>query len=155
LSDNLGQPTTHSGGRRIKAMSQSNKSIAQRWTEEIWNRHNASAVGELVAQDFVFHGFMEDVHGHEAIKKRGTFIAVGFPDGRFVNQETLADGDKVVQRWTFQGTHTGEFFGVPGTGKKVNFGGITILRIAGGKVAEHWGYFDLPGVLAQVGKPVV
>jgi len=133
-------------------MSQSNTAVAQRWTEEIWNKGNMSAVTELVTEDFVFHGLMEDLRGHAALKDTVTLIRKAFPDGGFTNDETIAERDKVVQRWTFKGTHKDQFFGAAGTGKRVAFPGITILRIAAGKVAEHWGYFDLTGFLRQVGK---
>ena len=133
-------------------MSETNKAITERWLNEIWNKGDMSALPQLVSEDFVFHGFGGDVRGHEGLKERMAFLGEAFPDGRLTNDETIAKGDKVVYRFTFEGTHKAEFFGVTATGKRVAFEGITILRIAGGKVAEHWGCFDLTGVLQQFGK---
>ena len=80
------------------------------------------------------------------------FLRKAFPDGHYTNDETIAERDKVVYRFIFEGTHKAEFFGVAATGRRVAFEGIAIVRTAGGKVAEHWGYFDLTGVLQQIGK---
>jgi predicted ester cyclase len=90
----------------------------------------------------------------EGLKLRMDFLQEAFPGGRITIDETLAEGDKVVYRFSFRGTHGGNFFGAAGTGSRVSFEGITIVRIAGGKIAEHWGYFDLTGVLEQVGRPL-
>ena len=93
---------------------------------------------------------------HYAIEKSSRGLSgLPVPDGRFTNDEQIAEGDRVVQCWSFKGTHKGEFFGVPGTGKLVAFTGTTRLRIADGKVAEHWGHWDVIGWLKQVGKPLL
>jgi len=63
----------------------------------------------------------------------------------------VAEGDKVVARLRISGTHQGEFLGIAPTGKQVTFTGIDILRIAEGKVMEHWGNVDELGMLQQLG----
>ena len=65
--------------------------------------------------------------------------------------DLVAEGDKVVVRWTFRGTHPGEFQGVPPTGKQVTIIGISIFRIVGNKVVEDWTIIDLLGLLQQLG----
>jgi hypothetical protein len=63
----------------------------------------------------------------------------------------LAEGDRVVTRWTARGTHRGELMGIPPTGKPVTMTGITINRLEGGKVVEDWTVFDQLGLLQQLG----
>jgi steroid delta-isomerase-like uncharacterized protein len=134
-------------------MSEANKALTQRWTEEIWNKGNLATVEDLVAADVIFHmGSDPDLKGHAGLRDFAGALRAAFPDGRFTNEEQIAEGDKVVQRWSFKGTHKGEFFGVPATGKPVSFTGTTTLRIAGGKVVEHWAHWDVLGWLRQVGR---
>lgn len=75
----------------------------------------------------------------------------GFPDAQFTIDDEIAEGDKVVNHWTFCGTHQGEFAGIPSTGKAVTMTGMGIVRIADGKVAEIWDEFDALGLLRQLG----
>ena len=65
--------------------------------------------------------------------------------------DQIAEGDRVVSRWTGTGTHQGEFMGVPATGNKVTVTGIGIDRIEGGKIVEHWEQFDAMGMMQQLG----
>ena len=79
------------------------------------------------------------------------FIA-SFPDLRYVTNELIAKGDYVVEGWTNTGTHTGApFMNAPASGKKFTVSGVSIYRIANGKIAEHWGEFDQMSVLQQLG----
>ena len=67
-------------------------------------------------------------------------------------EDIIAEGDKVVIRMTWSGTHTGgEFMGIPATGKSVSFGVIDIIRMAGGKLVEHWGQMDSMLMMQQLG----
>ena len=133
-------------------MSQANKAVAGRWTEEIWNKGNFAALNDLVSTDILFHTGESDLRGHKGLSEFATALRGAFPDGRFTNIEQIAEGDKVVLRWSFSGTHKGEWHGVAGTGKAVTFTGTTTLRITSGKVAEHWAHDDALGFLKQVGK---
>ena len=134
-------------------MSEANKAVAQRWTEEIWNKGDLAALNELVGTDIVFHmGSDPDLRGHAGLKEFAGALRSAFPDGHFTNDETIAERDKVVQRWTMTGTHKGDWLGVAATGKRTSTTGTTTLRIAGGKVAEGWEHFDALGWLKQVGK---
>ena len=74
-----------------------------------------------------------------------------FPDGRNTSEELLADQDKVVQRWTFRGTHDGVFEGIPPTGRQVTLTGISIWRVDGGTIVESWHELDTLGLLQQLG----
>jgi steroid delta-isomerase-like uncharacterized protein len=139
--------------RRKIAMSEETKALAARWTEEIWNKGNEAAIGPLVSADLVFHmPSAPDLRGHGGLKEFLRAFRGAFPDGRFAIDEAIAAGDKVVLRWTLTGTHKGEYLGVPATGKRTTSTGTTTLRIAAGKVAEHWVHWDATGWLAQVGR---
>jgi steroid delta-isomerase-like uncharacterized protein len=79
----------------------------------------------------------------------GTFSA--FPDLKRPVEDLVAEGDKVVARWTSVGTHQGDFMGIPPTGKQVTTSGITIFRLEDGKIVEEWSESDMLGMLQQVG----
>jgi predicted ester cyclase len=79
----------------------------------------------------------------------GTFSA--FPDLKRPVEDLVAEGDKVVARWTSVGTHSGDFMGISPTGRQVTTSGITIFRLEGGKIVEEWSESDMLGMLQQVG----
>ena len=89
--------------------------------------------------------------GREGVKQLTNMFRSAFPDFKATIDDMIGEGDKVVARQTWSGTHKGEFMGVPPTGKKVSFGVIDIVRIAGGKVVEHWGQMDGMGMMKQLG----
>jgi predicted ester cyclase len=74
-----------------------------------------------------------------------------FPDGRTTVEAVIAEGDKVVHRWTFRGTHRGELMGIPLTDNQVTITGTTLDRVSGGKMEEEWNNFDQLGMLQQLG----
>jgi predicted ester cyclase len=89
--------------------------------------------------------------GIEGAKVAHQMMLAGFPDYQTVIEELIAEGDKVVARITMSGTHTGSFMGIAPTGKHVEFTGISIARIANGKIVDHWGEEDGVSLLAQLG----
>jgi predicted ester cyclase len=74
-----------------------------------------------------------------------------FPDSYFTVEDMVAEGDKVVTRKTFHGTHEGEFMGIPPSGQAVRMGLIDIVRISEGRVVEHWSMGDTLGLMRQLG----
>ena len=74
-----------------------------------------------------------------------------FPDLHLTVEDMIAEGDKVVTRFTSRGTQTGAFMGIPPTGKQVTVSSIVIARIADGKIVEEWGLDDQMGMLQQLG----
>jgi len=111
------------------------------------------AVGEkLLGDDFVDHTpfgtFSPDKPGVLALF---TMLRGAFPDFRAEIHLMLEDGDKVVTRKTFHGTHEGDFAGIPPTGTEVAFDVIDIVRIRSGQIAEHWNIVDQLGLLQQLG----
>ena len=130
-----------------------NKAIVSRATEELWNKNNLAVVDELYATNFVSHG--SDIPGvtpdREGYKQFVTMSRTALPDFHTTIEDMIAEGDKVVQRFTARGTHKGEFMGIPPTGKQVTITGIAIDRIAGGKIVENWVNMDMLGMMVQLG----
>jgi steroid delta-isomerase-like uncharacterized protein len=93
----------------------------------------------------------EEIHGREGIKQFYATLRAAFPDIHFTIEDQIAEGDRVVTRWTARATHTGEYQGIPPTGKQFSLTGIDIDRIANGKVVECWPIADELGVLQQLG----
>ena len=129
-----------------------NKASFRRMLEEVLNQGTISLIDELVAPDFVEHEELPPgiPAGREGVKQLFTTLRGAFPDLK-ATIDVIAEGDKVVARSTWSGTHQGEFMGIPPTGVKINVPGISIFRIAGGKIVEHWGEEDVLGWLQQLG----
>ena len=133
--------------------TEQNKALSRRFMEEVFNQGNLNLVDELVAPDFVEHeelppGFPP---GREAVKAFSTTFRGAFPDLKVTIDDLIAEGDKVVIRGTWSGTHQGELMGIAPTGKSVSFGVIDTVRIAGGKLVEHWGQMDTMRMMQQLG----
>ena len=129
---------------------QENKAFVDRMTAEFWNAGNVAAVDKFFSADYVGH----DPSGPmdlEKLKQAAAAYFAGFPDLHITTDDLLAEGDKVVKRWTARCTHTGEYMGIPPTGNKLVVKGIEIFRIAGGKIAEIWSSMDTLGMLQQLG----
>ncbi len=124
-------------------MSAQNKVVLRRYAEEIWNKGNSAVIDEIIATNFVGHfpGFPETA-GIEGFKQLFAMMHTAFPDGRFTIEDIFAEGEKVAVRWTFRGTHKGDYNGIAPTGKEVTWTAISINRIAGGKIEEMWGTAD-------------
>ena len=125
-----------------------NKALIRRFNEEAFNGHDVQARDRYLGPNFAINGRIVD-----PVRSRQNFASLftAFPDFHRTKEDTIAEGDKVVARYTATGTHRGAFMGVPPTGKKVKFSWITIYRIAEGRVAEEWLLFDAFGLLQQLG----
>jgi steroid delta-isomerase-like uncharacterized protein len=134
-------------------MSEQNKNLARRAVEEVWNRGNFAVVDELAASDIVVHSSTpgKEIHGAEGIKQFYATLRAAFPDIHFTIEDQIAEGDRVVTRWTARATHTSEFQGLPPTGKQYVMAGVDIDRIANGKVVECWPVADELSLLQQLG----
>ena len=130
------------------------KALERRFVEG-WNKGKAAAmavIDELCATNIAYHGGSgEEIHGLKGFKQSMSEFYSAFPDSHFTIDDIVAEGDKVVVRWTMTGTHKGEFGGIPPTNKKVTIWGIYIDRMAGGKFVETWERFDMLGMMQQLG----
>ncbi len=131
------------------------KAVVRRLMEEAFGEGKPELVDEVLDSDFVRHDpYIEagEVRGTQTVKENIVWFRNAFPDLRCIVEEQVAEGEKVASRWTVRGTHQGEFFGVAGTGNRVEFTGIQIDRFGeGGKIVEERAEFDLLGAMRQVG----
>ncbi|MCH8298175.1 MAG: ester cyclase [Chloroflexi bacterium] len=135
-----------------EATNNANKEVVSRFIEEFKNKANHGIVDELMSPDFVHH--LTDPRlpaGRDGITALGQVIVGGFPDVHASVKELLADGDKVIERTQTSATHTGEFNGIPATGRQVGWTEIHIYRLENGKIVELWSEIDLLGLLVQLG----
>jgi steroid delta-isomerase-like uncharacterized protein len=129
-----------------------NKAIVRRYMEEVVSHNNRDTASQILAPDVVNHiPGMPDLRGLEGDQQLNLMFRGGFPDARITVEDMVAEGDKVVTRLTYRGTHTGAFQGMPATGKSFAMSGMHIARLAGGKVAEAWGVPDMMGLMQQLG----
>lgn len=141
--------------------TEENKAIARRLIEEAWNQGNLSVVDELLAPDHASHHSMvgNQPPSRELYKQFIVRTRTAFPDMRATIEDQIAEGDKVVTRWSVQGTHQGMFQGHNPTGNQMRLTGIAIDRISNGKVVEGWMEMDTHyqmqqlGLTTQPGKP--
>ncbi len=132
--------------------AEQNKVLARRFMEEVFNKRNLGAVDELVSDDCIDHTpFPEQGPGRDGIKQAMGMILSAFSDMQMTVEDQVAEGDKVVTRWTARGTHTGDFMGVPPTGRATVTTGIGIDRYQDGKVVESWNQFDALSLMQQLG----
>ena len=133
--------------------TEQNKAIVRRFLQEGINKGNAEIADELFSPDFISHfvGVPGPLHGVEAWKQLSSGYFTAFPDLHVTAEDYIAEGDKVVARWTWRGTHLGAMMGIPPTSKQVNLTGMGIYRIVGNKIAEQWVQEDLLGMLQQLG----
>ena len=131
--------------------TEENKAKVRRIIEEVWNRGNLAILDELIAPNCVFHDPRSTLHGPEGIKRYVMMYRIAFPDVHFTIDDLIAEGERVVIRWTVTGTHKGELQGIAPTGKHVTVTGMVMSRFAKGKVEEDWINFDALGLLQQLG----
>jgi steroid delta-isomerase-like uncharacterized protein len=112
----------------------------------------ASMIDRFMADDFVEHEAIPGMDNtRDTPKQLFTMMLNAFPDFRATVHELLQDGDKVVARVTFSGTHQGEFMGIPASGNHVEWSVIDIIEVRGDKAVAHWGVMDMAGAMAQMG----
>ena len=124
-----------------------NKAIVRRLVEEGWTKEGLDILDEIVDADIVVPG----QRGLDAYKQLISEWHTGFPDARWVVEDIIAEGDKVVACWKGSLTHTGEFLGIPPTNKQVSCRGTYVFRVAGGKVVEHSMHWSIFGFYTQLG----
>ena len=131
--------------------TEENKEIVRRY-QEAYNTCNYDALDEVVAADVLTPNMISTMpRGLEGAKLVHQKTLLGMPDYQTTIVDLIAEGDKVAARVRITGTHTGDFYGIPPTGRHIDLSGIYIVRIVHGKIVEHWGEENGSEVLRQLG----
>jgi predicted ester cyclase len=131
---------------------EANKDVIRAYVETIFNQRRVDRADELVAADYLDHAALPgQAPGLQGAKQKWAMYLAGIPDLRVTIEELVAEGDKVAVRRSYAGTHRGELLGIPPTGKQVRLGGISIFRLAGGKIVEQWEQLDRLALMQQLG----
>ena len=140
------------GESEREASAEANRELVRRLYEEVFNEGNLAVVDEIVGANFLDHnpeyGFPPD---REGLRQITAAFDTFFPDNHITAEDWIVEGDKVVTRVTFRGTHEGEFAGILPTGRQVVISGFDIHRVEGGKIVERWGLFDALSLMTQLG----
>ena len=129
----------------------SNKELSARFTD-LFSTGDTEAAREILHPDVSVHGATaEDIQGRDQAIGFITAYRSAFPDAKSVVEDQIEEGDKVVTRWTARGTHKGDLNGIAPTGKPYVISGVTIERIADGRIVEVWVNKDDLGMLKQIG----
>jgi steroid delta-isomerase-like uncharacterized protein len=132
--------------------TEANVAVARRVFDDLFNEGKLDAADEIYAPDHTSHDPQAPgVNGAAAMKHYIGMYRAAFPDLQLSTDDIIAEGDKVVIRWTARGTHKGELMGVPPTGKQTVVTGINIFRVKDGRIAEEWVNWDTIGLLQQLG----
>lgn len=138
----------------VNNMLEQNKQMVLHLHREIWSNGNLDLCDEVYAQDFVCHFLVgPEWHGPEGVKDHIKALRAAFPDWREEVEDIIAEGDRVVTRFTSYGTHRGSFQGIPATGQAVVVREVAIFRLRNGKIVEQWGFPDIAGLRDQLLEP--
>lgn len=131
---------------------QGNKAHIRRFVEEVINRKDLAAAGQYVADDFVeLDPLPGQEQGLEGLRQWLGMYLAAFPDVHWTFEEQVAEGDRVVSRFTWRGTNTGPFIGMPPAGKRVEVSGVVIDRLADGKLKESRMLMNTLSMMQQLG----
>ena len=139
-------------------MSEKNIAIIRRFYEAVFitGKMNPAAIDQYLTADFVGHDLPAGLEGREGYKKFVSMLAASFSEMSHLEACDMIDnGDRVAVRWSSAGRHTGEFMGIPATGRQVTVKGIDIFRLAGDKIADLWQEIDIMGILEQISAPTL
>jgi steroid delta-isomerase-like uncharacterized protein len=136
-------------------MSEENKEKMRRVLEEAFGQGKVEVMDEVLHSDFVCwdpNSETGEIRGADTIKGEIEYFRNAVPDLTYKVEDQIAEGNEVVSRWKASGTHQGEFFGVAGSGKRIEMSGIQIDRFdESGKLVEEWPEYDLLGAMKQMG----
>jgi steroid delta-isomerase-like uncharacterized protein len=141
-------PLTHNRSR----MPTDNAAIVQRFIDEVINYGRYEVCDEIVAEDFLeLDPLPGQREGREGLKEIIATLRSAFPDIHWVTHETISSGEKVVTRFTWTGTHRGDFLGIPATGRPVTVKGIVIDRVVNSRMTDSRILMDTFGMMTQLG----
>ena len=131
---------------------ETNKALVRRHFDEAFNKHNLAVLDETISDDYVDHTNPPDWPlGREGHRQILALYHAAFPDFRYDIEHEVAEGNMVVVRGTYTGTHRGEFFGIAPTEVHITTTGMHLFRITNNQIAEHWCNNDDLGVMRQLG----
>jgi steroid delta-isomerase-like uncharacterized protein len=131
--------------------TETNKEIVQRFIREFQNEKREGTAVELLADNFIDRSPIGDFSpDKDGVIRMHTMLHQAFSGLNAEIHDQIAENDRVATRKTFYGTHTGEFMGVPGTGRAVEIGVIDVLRLEGGQIVEHWCQVDFAGLMGRI-----
>lgn len=128
-----------------------NKELLRRFYREVYVDWNMAFADEVLSPRFTSHDWPDGgPSGPQAFRDYYAAIRSAVPDARYVVDDLIAEGDRVVVRWRLLGTHKGAFRGLAPTGRPIVLKGIAIYRVEGGKLMERWVVSDLYGALEDM-----
>ena len=130
-----------------------NKDLVHAFIQELFTKGDVGAVDRYLDPGFVNHDppFPGAPDGPEGMRSAAMTMRQAMPDWHSEVHQLIAEGDTVVEVFTASGTHRGDLFGVPATGRTLTLQGINVFRIADGRIVERWGRLDHLGLLQQLG----
>ena len=133
-------------------MSEAHKALMKRFVDDYQTGNNQAVLYELVSPEFVDHAAVPGLPpGIEGVRTLFDAFHAAFSGFRAEIHDQVAEGDKVATRKSFHGRHDGDFMGIPPTGRDVRIDLIDIVRIADGRIVEHWNVVDQLGLMRQLG----
>jgi steroid delta-isomerase-like uncharacterized protein len=135
------------------------KDVIRRIVEEIFNQDNFDAINDLYAADYTDHSALPgQPAGRDTVRATAIRYREAFPDLHWQIEDLIAEEDDAgiataALRWTAIGTHEGEYAGIPATGRRITFTGISFYRLRSGQVTDEWVSWDEAGILAQLTRP--
>jgi steroid delta-isomerase-like uncharacterized protein len=136
----------------MASMPTDNAAIIQRFIDEVINQGRYDICDEIVAQDFLeLDPLPGQRQGREGLKEIIAMMRSAFPDIHWITDESISSGDKVVTRFTWTGTHRGDFLGIPATGRPVTVKGVVIDRLTESRMADSRILMDTFSLMMQLG----
>lgn len=135
-------------------MPEGSKRLFQRYFDEVTNKGNFDLIDEMFAADYAHHDPANPdraIGGVGDVKFHLMALRNAFPDVKFQVEDMIEEGDRILVRWTATLTHTGDYFGIPPSGKAATISGMNLWRVTDGKAVEGWVNRDDIGLLRQIG----
>ncbi len=160
LIDELLMENTHKFGMDKNTFVEGNKAVLDRHFNQVLNQGQLDVVDEIYTTNYVLDAPVQSdgssqarglTQGREQLKQRVTLFRTSFPDIYFSQDEVIGEGDTVVVRYNFSGTHRGIFAGVEPAGRSISIMGILIAHLIDGKISEAWSAFDSAELMKQLG----
>lgn len=131
-------------------MTDYERNLGVRWFDEVWNKGRRDAIAEMIAPGAVIHEGGSSSVGPEGFYPFFDRLNAAFTQFQVTVHDTIAEGDRLAVRWTCTCKHTGDALGIPASGKVVHVTGMSMLRVADGKMIEGWQNWDMLGMLEQI-----